>query len=99
MANTTGKKYGGRQKGTPNKITGELKELLKEFILDEFKELKPRIEELDTHQRLQILTKLLPYAIPKEIKKNDEYLNVPIEPIEFTIVDYDTVKKQQIEEG
>ena len=26
MANTTGKKYGGRKKGTPNKLTKEIKE-------------------------------------------------------------------------
>lgn len=51
-----GFKTGGREKGTLNKTTVELKKLLKEFILDEFKELKPRIEELDTNQRLQILT-------------------------------------------
>ena len=29
MANTTGLKYGGRQKGTPNKLTKELRAILK----------------------------------------------------------------------
>ncbi len=28
MANTTGKKYGGRKKGTPNKVTAELKDMI-----------------------------------------------------------------------
>ena len=28
MANTTGVKYGGRQKGTPNKLTKELRSVL-----------------------------------------------------------------------
>jgi hypothetical protein len=32
MANTTGKKYGGRQKGTPNKLTKELRTLLKDKL-------------------------------------------------------------------
>ena len=30
MANTTGLKYGGRQKGTPNRLTKELRAILKE---------------------------------------------------------------------
>ena len=29
MANTTGKKYGGREKGTPNRLTKELSTFLK----------------------------------------------------------------------
>ena len=33
MANTTGNKFGGRTKGTPNKLTKELRELLKEYSL------------------------------------------------------------------
>ena len=30
MANTTGKKFGGRKKGTPNKVTASIKEAFKE---------------------------------------------------------------------
>ena len=32
MANTTGQKFGGRTKGTPNKCTSKTKELLSEAI-------------------------------------------------------------------
>ena len=32
MANTTGKKYGGREKGTPNKATQDIKEILNEVV-------------------------------------------------------------------
>ena len=32
MANNTGKKFGGRRKGTPNKITVEVKSKLVELI-------------------------------------------------------------------
>jgi hypothetical protein len=32
MANITGKKYGGRQKGTPNKLTKELRSILKNSL-------------------------------------------------------------------
>ena len=32
MANTTGKKYGGRELGTPNKLTKELKQAINNVI-------------------------------------------------------------------
>ena len=32
MANITGVKYGGRQKGTPNKLTKELMSVLKDIF-------------------------------------------------------------------
>ena len=35
MANNTGKKYGGRQKGTPNRMTKELRTLLKDILYNE----------------------------------------------------------------
>ena len=35
MANTTGKKFGGRQKGTPNRLTKELRAVLKDLIHEE----------------------------------------------------------------
>ena len=48
MANTTGKKFGGRQKGTPNKLTKELRSALKdvpyEFINSEYYFLKQNDE-------------------------------------------------------
>lgn len=34
MANNTGKKYGGRQKGTPNKLTKEIRTVLKDLIFE-----------------------------------------------------------------
>jgi len=33
MANTTRKKYGGREKGTPNRLTKELRILLNMFLI------------------------------------------------------------------
>tara|TARA_B110000003_G_scaffold251314_1_gene264994 strand:+ start:219 stop:356 length:138 start_codon:yes stop_codon:yes gene_type:complete len=32
MANTTGNKYGGREKGAPNKLTKEIRKNLKDLI-------------------------------------------------------------------
>ena len=38
MANTTGKKYGGREKGTPNRLTKELRSVLKDIVYQELEE-------------------------------------------------------------
>ena len=65
MANTTGQKYGGRQKGTPNKLTKELRFYLKDVIYSELETLEERMDELDPKVRIELLIKLMPYVFPK----------------------------------
>tara|TARA_B100000767_G_scaffold255503_1_gene261712 strand:+ start:227 stop:469 length:243 start_codon:yes stop_codon:yes gene_type:complete len=65
MANTTGNKYGGRQKGTPNRITKELRSLLKDVMYDEIGALQERLDALNPKERVELLIKLMPYALPK----------------------------------
>ena len=65
MANTTGKKFGGRQKGTPNRLTKELRGVLKNLIHEELETLHERLDHLDPKERLEVLVKLLPYVLPK----------------------------------
>ena len=65
MANTTGNKYGGRQKGTPNRITKELRSLLKDVMYDEIGALQDRLDALNPKERVELLIKLMPYALPK----------------------------------
>ena len=65
MANTTGKKFGGRQKGTPNRLTKELRAVLKDLIHEELETLQERMDHLDPKERLEVLVKLLPYVLPK----------------------------------
>ena len=65
MANTTGNKYGGRQKGTPNRITKELRSLLKDVMYDEIGALQERLDALNPKERVELLMKLMPYALPK----------------------------------
>ena len=65
MANTTGKKFGGRQKGTPNNLTKELRTVLKDLIYEELETLQERLNQLETQERLQVLIQLLPYALPR----------------------------------
>lgn len=65
MANTTGKKYGGRRKGTPNKKTEELRARVETLIDDNWKKLQVDIQELTSKERVDTIVKLLEYSLPK----------------------------------
>ena len=65
MANNTGKKYGGREAGTPNRLTREIRTALKNILHQEIELLPEHFDRLEPKDRLEILVKLLPYALPK----------------------------------
>ena len=65
MANTTGKKYGGRKKGTPNRMTKELRVLLKDIMYKELEEVQERFSLLEPKKRIELIIKLMPYVLPK----------------------------------
>jgi hypothetical protein len=65
MANTTGKKHGGREKGTPNKLTKDLRNILKDIIYNELELLNEKLDELESKERIELVIKLLPYTLPK----------------------------------
>ena len=65
MANTTGNKYGGREKGTPNRMTKELRVLLKDILYQELEQLQERLELLEPKQRIELIIKLTSYILPK----------------------------------
>lgn len=78
MANTTGKKHGGRQKGTPNRLTKELRSVLKEVIYNELDNIEERLEQLEPKQRLELVIKLMPYVFPK-IESASHTINEPLD--------------------
>ena len=63
----TGKKVGGRKKGTPNKITKEAKEWITDLLHDYQSSglLDSDFASLEPMQRLLVVTKMLPYIAPK----------------------------------
>lgn len=65
MANTTGNKYGGRAKGTPNRLTQELRMVLKDIVYRELETIECRMDELDAKERIELTIKLMPYVFPK----------------------------------
>lgn len=60
-----GAKFGGRRKGTGNKISAELKEVLSSYCLNEFQYLNANIQRLTLSERLVFFTKVLPFILPK----------------------------------
>jgi hypothetical protein len=78
MANNTGKKYGGRQKGTPNRITKELRSILKDLLYDEIETLKERLDALEPKERIELLVKLMPYIVPK-VNSVSHTVNEPLD--------------------
>jgi len=63
MANNTGKKYGGRTKGTPNKVTSEVKSKLQLLIDNTIEDLSST--NLSLSHKLKLLEIMLNYCLPK----------------------------------
>ena len=59
-------RIGGRQSGTPNKVTSSVKEWLSTLIDKNRKQIEKDIKQLESKERLQILEKLMQYVVPKQ---------------------------------
>lgn len=60
-----GVKTGGRQKGTSNKLTGTVKEMITQFVTDELQHLPTLLNKLEPKEKAEYIIKLLPYIAPK----------------------------------
>lgn len=60
-----GIKTGGRTKGTPNRLTRELRQVLKNIIHQEIQNLPDTFSQLEPKERVELLVKMLPYALPR----------------------------------
>ena len=58
-------KYVGRKKGTPDRLTKEVRTVLKELVFDEISQAQYHFEKLDPKKRIELLIKLMPYVCPK----------------------------------
>jgi len=70
-----GQKTGGRQKGTPNKITAEIREFLASLFFDNMDLIKQDVKDMTLEQRAVFLPKILPYIVPKlkpKTEKNEQ---------------------------
>jgi hypothetical protein len=80
-----GKKTGGREIGTPNKITNEVREIVKTILSSELKNLQTYISQIEKPEtKARLLIDLLPYVTPKyqnigfeSANDNNENKNLP----------------------
>ena len=70
MANTTGRKFGGRVSGTPNKLTKDVRQALTDVINRELETLNDNLPDLTPKERIDVLIRLMPYIIPKASDQN-----------------------------
>ena len=70
-------KYVGRKKGTPDRLTKEVRTVLKELVFDEISQAQYHFEKLDPKKRIELLIKLMPYVCPK-IQTASHSLNEPM---------------------
>ena len=57
----TGIKTGGRIKGTPNRLTKELRIALKNIMFQEIESIPEQLKSLAPKDRLELIIKLMPY--------------------------------------
>ena len=61
--NTTGKKFGGRTKGTPNKLTSEIKDKLSTIINEAIDSIN--LDSMSKAEKLKLIQLGLPYVMTK----------------------------------
>ena len=92
MANTTGKKFGGRAKGTLNKATARLRESFTELLeanMGRVQELFDKVAEKNPQKALELLLKLSEFALPKlrAIEVNNESEDEKYTTLDINIID------------
>ena len=82
-------KTGGRKKGTPNKISSQVKEKLSQIIDETIDSLD--ISVMNSNQKIKLIQIGLQYIIPKsqKIEEQKEEQNITVEIIDKTDKSYD----------
>lgn len=85
--NNTGKKYGGRTQGTPNRLTTEVRKKISDALNNSIENLESDLATLNTKERLEVVAKLLNFILPKlkEIDINTDEKE-PISEIRVNII-------------
>jgi hypothetical protein len=78
--NTTGKKFGGRKKGVPNKLTAEVKEKIKHLLDGAIDSID--LSECTIAERIRLIEIGLRYTLPT-MKQVEKYPDTEYQSINF----------------
>ena len=99
--NNTGRKFGGRKKGVPNKITSEIRDKISILVSGTIDSID--INTLTHYQKVKLLNSLCQYVIPK-LQSADYQIGTPDMPSAVSIkfidnngVDISDQHKEEIE--
>ena len=94
-------KTGGRQKGTPNKVTKDVRQLLNDIVQDNIANIENDLKKLNSKERLQIITGLLPYVVPKqtEIGFNNDATGIVLNFHNAPLTEKDMAEIAEIKRG
>lgn len=88
MANMTGQKFGGRKKGTPNKVTDKVRSQFEKLLTKNLATLQNDIEALEPKDRIKVMIELSKFVVPQikalEVDFNDTTQEV--KPIEIKVI-------------
>jgi hypothetical protein len=77
-----GLKTGGRIKGSENKVTSQIREKISLLLENQFETFESELNNLQSKDKLELLVKLIPYIIPKQLETsnyNETDMNLEIE--------------------
>ena len=77
----------GRPKGAVNKTTAETKELLQKIVSNEIDNIPTMLDALKPKDRLDAITKLLPYIIPRQTEIAVETNQNQFQPLTITLLE------------
>lgn len=60
-----GVKTGGREAGTPNKLTSDLRERISDFLNDNWEQIEKDFQTIEPEKRVLLFEKLLSFTLPK----------------------------------
>ena len=66
----------GRPKGTPNKVTSNVREWIFEFINNNIETIEKDFKQLDGKERWQMITALLPYIVAKRVETSNKHYTI-----------------------
>jgi CCR4-NOT transcriptional regulation complex NOT5 subunit len=77
----------GRPKGTPNRTTTEIKELMNQFISHNLDDLQRQYDQLEAKEKLMFFERVLKYVIPqqKDVTQNVDVSNLTEEELDHLL--------------